>query len=73
MLKHLLSVAAAALLTAGSAMAQSIAIGETTYSKMSDAVAAAQDGDVIEISGEVIVDSRINFEAEKVYNVKGAI
>lgn len=72
MLKHLLSVAAAALLTAGSAMAQSIAIGETTYSKMSDAVAAAQDGDVIEISGEVIVDSRINFEAEKVYNVKGA-
>lgn len=54
MLKHLLSVAAAALLTAGSAMAQSIAIGETTYSKMSDAVAAAQDGDVIEISGEVL-------------------
>ena len=59
------------LLTAGSAMAQTITIGETTYGKMSDAIAAAQDGDVIEIAGEIIVDSRIGFGAKQVYNVKG--
>ena len=52
MIKNLLTAAAIALLTAGSAFAQqTVFIGETGYSDIAAAYAAATDGDVITVKG----------------------
>lgn len=72
MIKNLLTAAAIALLTAGSAFAQqTVFIGETGYSDIAAAYAAATDGDVITVKGNQTVSSRINFSVEKSVTVKG--
>lgn len=67
MLKHLLTLAAAALLAAP-AFAQ-VTIGETTYGTLNDAVAAATEGQTITIKGETTITNRV--DVTKSITIKG--
>lgn len=73
MIKNLLTAAAIALLTAGSAFAEGVSIGETNYASISDAVSAAQEGDVINVTADQELSKVIDVNKANVnFTIQGA-
>ena len=75
MMKKLLLTAAFAVLAAGAAMAQqTVFIGEQGYDDLGAACAAAQEGDVINVTADQTISSRVNIgggDAKIAYTIQG--